>query len=1137
MNERISKAVKAPEAKSKNSAPKTQRKTDHSQSMNSSVDRVLYLQRTIGNQAVGRLIRSEALQTKLKIGPPGDKYEREADRVADQVMRMRDIEVSAKTNASNSIQGNSIQLRRPGGNNGTKSGKGEEEETLQKKEASSSTPEVTPKLESSISAVSAGGQPLPESVRAFHEPRFGVDFSQVRMHTGSQAAETVKSINAKAFTVGHNIAFGGGQFAPESKDGQRLIAHELTHTIQQGHAIQRSPQISMTVTAPLVQGDFSLSDLNPLEALVKKATDYISKHAEAVPGFTMLTVVMGKNPLTGATVDRSPGNILKGAIEMIPGGSFVTEALNNHGIFDKVSAWASEQFNTLKAIGSNIWQDIKNFIKNFSITDLGDLEGVWERAKNIVTAPIAQIKSFATGLKNDIVTFVKDAILKPIAAYAKNNTNGYPLLCAVMGKDPISGEVVPSDANALLGGFMKFIGEEETWTNMQKANAVPRAFAWFKNAINEVKGFVNEIPGLFIAAFKALDIMDIVLIPKAFIKLAKVFVNFAGRFISWGLNAVWNLLEIIFDSLKPGLMGYIKRTGAALKSILKNPLPFAGNLVRAAVQGFKNFANNIGTHLKAGLIDWLTGSLTGVYIPKALSLSELGKFALSVLGITWAQIRGKIVKALGPTGEKIMKALETGFDLIVALVTGGPAAAWEWIKEKLSDLKDTIVGGIISFVTETVAKKAVPKLIAMFIPGAGFISAISSIYDTFIVFKEKMSKIAQVVTAFIDSIVTIAAGNIGAATSRVESILAGLISLAISFLAGFVGLGKVTDKIKEVIEKVRGAVDKALDWVINTIVGKAKAWFAKLFGGKDKEDKEKKPDERTDEQKQADLDKGVAEATTLLENKELSSVEIKKKLPAIKSIYNMTVLELVTDTKSDTKETDHIHGEINPKKDSAGAEKDTGDWPVKIEDKIKNTKLSNHAEKVLNTTPEYIKYTQSSSIKNPGTVQSTRQSFMEDWNAGLIYKTSELTVPEKRADLETKFPGKDKVVDAIMNRDDLREKIVVSSSEEAHHIVPIEILRKNEKIQELVQEGGFKFNEEINGIALEKGFHGTHPAYTNYVFTKIETWVDENGSFTIDALKSYIQGQLRDHLIEKMDDAKKQFQEKGTSLNDYFKNL
>src|SRR4029077_15506406 len=157
-------------------------------------------------------------------------------------------------------------------------------------------------------------------------------------------------------------------------------------------------------------------------------------------------------------------------------------------------------------------------------------------------------------------------------------------------------------------------------------------------------------------------------------------------------------------------------------------------------------------------------------------LVEIAKFAFSVLGLTWANIRQKLVKAVGETA---VKAMETGFDIVVTLVRDGPAAAWDKIKEQLGNLKDMVIGGITDFVVDMVVKKAVPKLIAMFIPGAGFISAILSIYDTVMVFVQKLSKIAQVVIGFIDSIVAIAGGAITAAASRVESILAGLLSLAI----------------------------------------------------------------------------------------------------------------------------------------------------------------------------------------------------------------------------------------------------------------------------------------------------------------------------------------------------------------------
>jgi hypothetical protein len=384
---------------------------------------------------------------------------------------------------------------------------------------------------------------------------------------------------------------------------------------------------------------------------------------------------------------------------------------------------------------------------------------------------------------------------------------------------------------------MKFIGEEEIWNNMQKAKAIPRAFAWFKGAISALKGFVNEIPGLFMQSLRSLEIVDIILIPRAFLKLAGVFGNFAVRFVTWGATAVWNLLEIIFDVVSPGALAYIKKTGAALKSILKNPLPFVGNLVKAAKLGFSNFGDHFLDHLKAGLIDWLTGSLPGIYIPKAFSLVEIVKFALSVLGLSWANIRQKLVKA---TSETVVKAMETGFDIVVALVRDGPAAAWDKIKEQLANLKDMVIGGITDLVVDMVVKKAIPKFIAMFIPGAGFISAILSIYDTVMVFVNKIKQIVAVVTGFIDSIVAIAGGAIGAAAQRVETALAGVLSLAINFLAGFAGMGKAADKIMGVINKIRAPIDKALDWLVNWIVTAAKKLFAKVFGKKD----DKKDDKR-----------------------------------------------------------------------------------------------------------------------------------------------------------------------------------------------------------------------------------------------------------------------------------------------------
>src|SRR6185437_4642494 len=221
---------------------------------------------------------------------------------------------------------------------------------------------------------------------------------------------------------------------------------------------------------------------------------------------------------------------------------------------------------------------------------------------------------------------------------------------------PITGDPVPRNATTLIGGFMKLIGQQEVWSSMQKANAVGRAWTWFQTTIQQLLAFVASIPSMAINAVKSLELMDIVVLPRAFLKVGRVFVTFVGNFISWGLNAVWKLLEIVFDVVSPNAWGYVKKTGAALRSILRNPLPFVGNLARAAKNGFGLFKTNFPEHLKRGLIDWLTGSLPGVYIPKAFSLPEIVKFALSMLGISWANVRAKLVKVIG---EPAMKALET----------------------------------------------------------------------------------------------------------------------------------------------------------------------------------------------------------------------------------------------------------------------------------------------------------------------------------------------------------------------------------------------------------------------------------------------------------------------------------------------
>ncbi len=178
---------------------------------------ILRLQRTIGNRAVQRMLNLEQsnratpvrIQPQLRVGAIDDPLEREADRIATQVLHAADPAPQAKCACGDTcpkcLAGQATQGTEPG---------------------ILASPSVHAVLRSS-------GQPLDPATRAVMESGFGHDLSRVRVHTDSTAAVSAQSMDALAYTVGEHIVFGPNQFVPSTDSGKRLLAHELTHTLQQ----------------------------------------------------------------------------------------------------------------------------------------------------------------------------------------------------------------------------------------------------------------------------------------------------------------------------------------------------------------------------------------------------------------------------------------------------------------------------------------------------------------------------------------------------------------------------------------------------------------------------------------------------------------------------------------------------------------------------------------------------------------------------------------------------------------------------------------------------------------------------------------------------------------------------------------
>ena len=168
------------------------------------------------------------LQRKLSIGASNDPLEHEADRVADQVMSMQ---------PNTTVNKAPVRIQRYSG---------------QPNQAEGTAPAIVDHV------LSSAGRPLEPSLRNDMEQRFGHDFSHVRLHTGGTAEQSAKDVNANAYTVGNNVVFGAGQFAPQTQSGQRLLAHELTHVVQQ----EASPSSSTHSNTASVQNKSTINFSN-----------------------------------------------------------------------------------------------------------------------------------------------------------------------------------------------------------------------------------------------------------------------------------------------------------------------------------------------------------------------------------------------------------------------------------------------------------------------------------------------------------------------------------------------------------------------------------------------------------------------------------------------------------------------------------------------------------------------------------------------------------------------------------------------------------------------------------------------------------------------------------------------------------
>ena len=1075
----------------------------------SSAHPLLQLQRQIGNQAVNQLI-----QAKLKVGKAHDTYEQEADRVADTVMRIPDAVVQQQPSSNTGQISPFVQRQTEEKKEETAQAKPEigqitpfiqrqaedkkeepvqtlqrqaedkkeepvqtlqrqaedkKEEPVQTKEIAEQTPEVTPDVENRIQSMQSGGQPLPGSTRNFFESRFGYDFSGVRVHTDSQADDVSRKLNAQAFTIRQNVFFSAGRYEPHTTQGKWLLAHELTHTVQQqsskpltanSPSVQSYPDKHTLNHAPVklhrkaATGAISISSNTPsviarkvggkkspaspaqdpaFKAVVERTKATAKKQKQHPPAknkaaeaqaaakspanevaskaagnqvqqmdqqqpkpfdrkafkAALLSKIQATAPknlkeadefkesgklstvkgdLTGqvdTSKKQSQGNVEAkvkaapstsgiepksvtplpptekgvppakvGAAQAAPkpktadevslqeGSQSLDQKMADAEVTDEqlkkskepdfqtaadakkeaqtdavkapqeyrkqeqavlnqaqnqAAATAQTQLTGMHATRGQLQNQVTGSQRQTQSKDeqerarvANEIQAIYDQTKQKAEARLSKLdtevnQAFDSGANQAQQAF-ENYVKRRMDAYKDERYSGaigagqwvadkflglpdevnvfyregrdlyLKLMDAVLDKVSATVEKGLNEAKAEIAKGRKAV---QDYVNKQPANlrkAAQDAAQTIQSQFDQLEQSVNDKQNQLIES----------LAQKYNEKLQAIDARIEAMqaenrgLVDQALDAVAGVIKTILE-LKNMLMGVLAKAASAIKKIIKDPIGFLGNLVAGVKQGFMNFVGNIGAHLQKGLMGWLFGAIAeaGIQLPESFDLKGILGLVMQVLGMTWAFIRARAVKILG---EPVVKALETTAEIFQILITQGPAGLWEYIKEQLSNLKDVVIEGIKSFVTESIIKAGVTWIIGLLNPAGAFIKACKAIYDIIMFFVERGSQIIALVNAVTDSVSAIADGAIGAAASAVENALSKAVPVVISFLAALLGVTGITGKIRSIIEKVQAPVSKAIDWVINKAYNLVKK-AGKLLGfGKEKKDDKADPE-------------------------------------------------------------------------------------------------------------------------------------------------------------------------------------------------------------------------------------------------------------------------------------------------------
>ena len=404
----------------------------------------------------------------------------------------------------------------------------EDEQKVQMSASGDATP--SDNLESKLNNSKGGGSSLPKSTKSEMESGFGADFSKVKIHNDSNAVQMNKQLGSQAFVNGNNIYFNEGKYNPNSQTGKHLLAHELTHTVQQGASIRmKLEDIQMSA---LIQASF-LSELIP---------EFIKENVRHIPGYTLLTVVAGYDPLNDRNVDRNAINLIEGIMGLVPFGTAIFDKLQEYGILDQVFDWVNGRLSELGLSMDGLLQLVQDAWDESTLTTF--IEVLTSKFNTVVN----RIGSFANSLIGQIITWIKEALIGVAEPLLAEN-RAWSLIKKIIKYDPLRDEEVSATTVEILEDFLILIDKQTELEQMREKGTLQETADWLDTQVGTFTSLLGELRGLITMAWDAIQPANLANISDNLTQLAAQAEGFLQRVWTFASAVALKVLELVKDSL------------------------------------------------------------------------------------------------------------------------------------------------------------------------------------------------------------------------------------------------------------------------------------------------------------------------------------------------------------------------------------------------------------------------------------------------------------------------------------------------------------------------------------------------------------------------------------------------------------